>query len=89
MAAFDQLQTSAKRLYAAPHDVSAVASRRPCFSKGAWCGGIPVNDGDVPAVIGGEGDVDETERQLAATELDSEVQAAWLPHVRVNFTLDG
>ena len=46
-------------------------------------------EGDGPAIIGGEGDVDETERQLAATDLESEVQAAWLPHVRVNFTIGG
>ena len=62
-------------------------SNLPVPAEGLWCGGIPVNDGDVPAVIGGEGDADETERQLAATDLESEVQAAWLPHVRVNFTL--
>jgi len=61
----------------------------PVPAQGVWCGGIPVNDADVPAVIGGEGDADEIERQLAATDLDKEVQAAWLPHVRVNFTLDG
>ena len=61
----------------------------PVPAEGLWCGGIPVNDGHVPAVIGGQGDVDETERQLGATDLDSEVQAAWLPNVRVNFTIDG
>ena len=63
-------------------------SNLPVPADGMRCGGIPVNDGDVPAVIGGEGDVGETERQLAGTDLESEVQAAWLPHVRVNFTLD-
>ena len=55
---------------------------------GVWWGLIPVKDGDGPAVIGGEGDVDETERQLASTDLSAEVQAAWLPHVRINFALD-
>lgn len=61
----------------------------PVAAEGVWCGGIPMNDGDVPAIIGGEGDANETERQLGAIDLSSVVQAAWLPHVRVNFTLDG
>lgn len=60
----------------------------PVKTKGAWCGGIPVNRGEVPAIIGGEGDVDETERQLAAMDLEAEVQPRWLPYIRVNFTLD-
>jgi hypothetical protein len=47
-----------------------------------------VQGSDVLAVWGGEGDVDETERQLAAIDLGAEVQRAWLPHVRVNFTLN-
>lgn len=41
---------------------------------------------DAPAVVGGQDDAYETERQLASM-LSDEVQVAWLPHVRVNFTL--
>jgi hypothetical protein len=61
----------------------------PVPSKGVWCGGIPLVGHDVPAVWGGEGNADETERQLASLDLAAEVEPAWLPHVRVNFTLDG
>lgn len=60
----------------------------PVASVGLWCGGIPCSDEVVPAVVGGTGDVEETERQLAAFDFDTEVQPKWLPHVRVNFTLN-
>ena len=66
-----------------------IANNLPVPAEGVWCGGIPVNDGEILAVFSGDGDADETERQLAATDLDSEVRPAWLPHVRVNFTLEG
>ena len=56
-------------------------------AKGSWGGGIPMRAYDAPAVVGGEGDAGETERQLASLNLSEEVQVAWLPHVRVNFTL--
>jgi len=59
----------------------------PIPAKGSWCGSIPVVYGDVHAIIGGEGDIDETERQLSSTHLAAEVQTMWLPYVRVNFTL--
>jgi hypothetical protein len=61
----------------------------PVPAIGLWCGGIPVRAHDVPAVIGGEGNADETGHQLAAMDLRTEVHPEWLPHVRVNFTLDG
>jgi len=59
----------------------------PVPAEGLWCGGIPVCKLNIPSVIGGDGDVDETERQLAAFDIIAEVQPEWLPHVRVNFTL--
>ena len=59
----------------------------PVPSKGSWCGGIPIQDHVVPAVIGGSGNADKTEDQLAALDLSAEVQQEWLPYVRVNFTL--
>jgi hypothetical protein len=66
-----------------------VEPNSPVPAKGSWCGGIPMQGSDVPAVVCGEGDVDETERQLGSVDLDVEVMPAWLPQVRVNFTLDG
>lgn len=60
----------------------------PVPAKGDWCGGIPVTKYDVPAVIGGEGDAEETERQLADLNLYEQVQPAWRHYVRVNFTLE-
>ena len=58
----------------------------PVAAAGCWCGGIPMQGADFPAVVCGDGDGDETLRQLTAFDF-SEVQVAWLPHVRVNFTL--
>lgn len=60
----------------------------PVASVGSWCGGIPCSDEEAPAVVCGTGDVEKTERQLAAFDFVAEVQPKWLPHVRVNFTLD-
>jgi hypothetical protein len=60
----------------------------PVPAMGSWCGGIPVQGSDVLAVIGGDGDVDETERQLTSLNWKAEVEPVWLPHIRVNFTLD-
>jgi hypothetical protein len=58
------------------------------LATGSRCGGIPVQGSDVPAIIGGEGDVGEVERQLASIDLHRTVQQAWLPYIRVNFTLE-
>lgn len=66
-----------------------IQGNRPVFANGVWSGGIPVNGSDLLAVIEGSGDASETERELEATDLKALVQAAWLPFVRVNFTLDG
>lgn len=54
---------------------------------GQWDGGVPMRAHDVPALVGGEGDVDAVARQLASLSFEDEVQVAWLPHIRVNFTL--
>ena len=59
----------------------------PVASVGLWCGGIPVCGEVTLAFVGGSGDVDETERQLAALDIDTEVQPECLPHIRINFTL--
>jgi hypothetical protein len=59
----------------------------PIAAAGLWCGGIPVRSETIPAVIGGTGNADETERQLIVSELSAEVKPDWLPHVRINFTL--
>lgn len=60
----------------------------PIAAAGLSCGGIPLRSETVPAVVGGSGDVGETEQQVAAFDIDAEVLPLWLPHVRVNFTLD-
>lgn len=52
------------------------------------CGGIPVQGHNSTAVYECDGDADEAERQLASLDLSSEVLPEWLPHVRINFTLD-
>ncbi|HEV7353472.1 MAG TPA: hypothetical protein VGN74_10135 [Brevundimonas sp.] len=62
---------------------------RPIPAAGAWCGVVPLKRGGAPAVIGGEGDKAEIERQLEAADFEAEVEAVWLPHLRVNFTLAG
>jgi hypothetical protein len=65
-----------------------LGTNSPIPAKGSWCGGVPVRDHAVPAVVGGSGNAAETEDQLAAIDLSAEVQPEWLPYVRVNFTLD-
>ncbi len=66
-----------------------VESHQPMPAEGEWCGLIPMNKGDFPAILGGEGDLDETERQLAKADFEAEVQPAWRPHLRVNFAFSG
>jgi hypothetical protein len=61
----------------------------PVPAAGDWCGGIPIIGEALPAVVGGEGDADEVERQLSAFDLATNVAPAWVPFIRVNFTLDG
>ena len=59
----------------------------PVQADGLWCGGIPIRGDSSPTVIGGEGDADATERQLANFDLNDEVDLIWQPYLRVNFTL--
>jgi hypothetical protein len=59
----------------------------PVQSSGLWCGGIPLQSGPLPAVVGGTGNLEETARQLEAFKFANQVQPIWLPHIRVNFTL--
>lgn len=60
----------------------------PVPAPGLWCGGIPVKGHPMPAVYGFDGNVDDTERQIASLDLSNEVLPEWLPHVRLNFTLE-
>src|ERR1700761_2910209 len=47
----------------------AVASTKvPHKSEGNWSGLIPTIGDDAPSVIGGEGDLEETRRQIAACD---------------------
>jgi hypothetical protein len=62
---------------------------RPVPAAGAWCGVVPLKHGGAPAVVGGEGDQAEIERQLEAADFEAEVDAVWLPDLRVSFTLAG
>lgn len=59
----------------------------PVPAPGQWCGGIPLQGERVPAVVGGEGDVEDTASQLAAFNFEAKVKPSWLPYIRVNFTL--
>lgn len=59
-----------------------------CSAPGYWCGGIPLRNNDVPAVVGGVGDANQTLLQILATDFTNEVSPEWLPSLRVNFTLD-
>lgn len=59
----------------------------PTPEAGSWCAGIPLIGQTVPAVVGGSGDVDSTEIELAAFDAASEIAFKWLSFLRVNFTL--
>ena len=59
----------------------------PISASGLWCGGIPLQNERLPAIVGGTGDLQDTLRQLAAFDFEAEVQPLWLPYLRVNFTL--
>jgi hypothetical protein len=63
-------------------------TRSPVPARGSWTGGIAMQDNGDVAVTAGEGDVDETEHQLASFDLKTEVPSTWLPYVRFNFTLN-
>lgn len=82
----DGVQVLGWELWIIDHDWGS-ETNAPAPISGSWCGGVPVQSHAIPAVVGGDGDVDETERQLTALDLDAEVLPAWLPYVRVNFTL--
>ena len=62
-------------------------THEPVPASEMWCGGIPLQSEQLPAAVGGTGDLEETLRQLAAFDFEAEVQPSWLPYVRVNFTL--
>jgi hypothetical protein len=59
----------------------------PVPASGSWCGGIPVIGDDLPAVVSGDGDADDTERQLGSFDPEVTVRPEWLSFIRVNFTL--
>jgi hypothetical protein len=82
----DKVEVLGWELWVVDHDWD-FETNAPVLAKGSWCGGIPVQGIAVLAAIGGEGNLDETERQLAATNINAEVIPAWLPHLRANFTL--
>jgi hypothetical protein len=83
----DGVEVLGWELWVVDHDWGNETNEEPVAAKGSWCGGIPMQNHDVPAVVGGEGDVDETLRQLSSMDLTAEVKPRWLAHVRVNFTL--
>ncbi|MEN3952362.1 hypothetical protein [Iodidimonas sp. SYSU 1G8] len=59
----------------------------PVPAPGLWCGLIPFRGELAPAIVGGEGDADATQNQLAAIDLNVQVEPIWIFYVRVNFTL--
>jgi hypothetical protein len=54
----------------------------PVPLRGVWMGGIPMRGQSSPAIVQGE-----TLEQLAEIDIQAEVEPAWQPHTRVNFTL--
>jgi hypothetical protein len=56
-------------------------------SPGSWCGGVPIRGETALWVLGGEGDASETAQQLAEWDVAAKVEPAWLPYLRINFTL--
>ena len=55
---------------------------------GSYSGLMSIPGSTTPVVFTGSGDLDQTERELAALKLADEVGPAILPNIRVNFTLD-
>ena len=82
----DEIEVLGWELWVVDHEWDT-KTNSPVSAKGSFGGGIPMRAYDAPAIVGGEGDADETERQLAALHLSDEVEPAWLPHIRVNITL--
>ena len=64
-------------------------TNEPVPAPGLWCGGIPIRRETIPAIIGGNGDVDATEHQLAAFDFEAQVGPFWYPYLRINFTVEG
>ena len=59
----------------------------PVRAVGLWCGGIPIRSEPVLAFIGGEGDAEAAQQQLASIDIENDVDPNWHPYLRVNFTL--
>ena len=57
------------------------------FSPGSWTGLIPLTDGST-AVIGGDAGADDVQKQCALFLPASKVAPFWMPHLRVNVTID-
>lgn len=57
------------------------------FSPGSWTGLIPTPD-DSTAVIDGDGDADQVQQQFLLFQPVIDVAPVWLPHLRVNITID-
>jgi hypothetical protein len=73
-------------LWVVDHDCD-FATETVVPAEGWWCGLIPVQGGNELSIIAGDGRADEVEHQLASLDLEAEIQPAWLPYIRVNFTL--
>lgn len=65
-----------------------VQGSRPRPAQGEWCGLIPGRNPAEFSVLHGSGDLDEVRRQIAALDLGALIEPRWLPHARLNFTLD-
>jgi hypothetical protein len=74
----DGVEVFGWELWVVDHDWD-IRTNWPVPAKGLWCGGIPMRNYFLLAVVGGDGDADETERQLAALNLSTEVRPDWLP----------
>ena len=65
-----------------------VQGNRPRAARGEWCGLIPGRKSGEFSVLHGSGDLDEVRQQIAALDLVESIEPRWLPHARLNFTLD-
>lgn len=82
----DQVEVLGWELWIADHEWD-FDTNYPTPARGVWCGGIPIQGQSLPAVVHGEGDAEESAKQLAVLDFDAEIQPTWQPQVRVNFTL--
>lgn len=82
----DQIEVLGWELWLVDHRFD-FESGGPKQADGFWCGLVPTLEGDLPAVIAGEGDARQTRTDIAALNLSAVVKHQWLRYARFNFTI--